>query len=304
MEYKSLEDIIVKMPVFDSFAIQSNQLSSETFAELDENVKDILKILFHTNKVRIKCIECDEECPFSVSFSIKRNGKSGKYEYSYLGISSGEIDISDNKALFSSVIFPKYDEGIIEYTFTCTMNSYHYQKMYILFTINDKVLTFRKIGQKPLNIDLQRRYSNEYKNILNKYKAFDDFRHFEQSESRGLLAGSCTYLRRVLEKMVATMLQDPNISEEQRNNAEHFVDKIALVENKFDEDIRDVLNSSYSLLSKGIHELNNDEINTFYSLMAEVIFTQLEYEQAAEIKAKKKKELRNNITTAAGRYKK
>lgn len=307
MEYDSLKDIVTKLPIFGTFSLQIKEPDKNDFFKLSKKTIDLLNICFHTDKIRIKCIECESECPFSVSFNVEQYKKSGTYLYRFmsgLNYVRRECSIHDDEMLNHEIQLADFDEGIIEYTFRCTMNEFHYQKMYLLYTLDNGLITFRKIGQKPMNTDLVDKYSNDYKSILSKYDALDDFRHFEQSESRNLLAGSCTYLRRIFEKMVNKMLLNPKISEDQRKNAHRFEDKIKLVKDQFDDDIIDILTSSYSLLSRGIHELDNNEIDQFYSLMLELICTQLEYENSATIKSKRKNELKKNINFAVQKYKK
>lgn len=290
MEFDNLAKIVTDLPMFGTFCIDISNI---------DNFKAISNVLFYTKKIELKCVECDSKYPFLVKYSIKKDGASGEFKYGN-GWTFSEID-SDLFFKYN-VTFPKKDEGIIEFSFFCSMNAVHYQKMYLLYSLEGNTLLFRKIGQKPLNSDLKDKMSNNYKKILQKYNAFDDFRNFEQSESRNLLAGSCTYLRRIFEKMVNQMLESDEISKELKGKAKHFEDKISLVKTLFDIDIQDILNSSYSLLSKGIHELNNEEIEEFYSLMLEVICIQLESEYEKDLKAKQREQLKKNINSAITKF--
>ena len=290
MEYNSLADIVTKMPIFSCFSVKTSKI---------EELRSIFYSLFFTKKIELKCVECNSKYPFTVEHLIKKNGLSGKYTYS----AGFVISSLDDESFFKyDVVFPKTDDAIIEFTFKCTMNSFHYQKMFLLYTLENGTITIRKIGQKPINTDLNEHMSNEYRNILEKYDSFEDFRHFEQSESRNLLAGSCTYLRRVFEKMVNKMLLDPTITDVQRESAKYFDEKIKLVKNQFDADIQDLLDNSYALLSKGIHELSNEEIEQFYSLMFQVICVQLESESEKEHRINKIKTLKKNINSAVQRF--
>lgn len=294
MEYSELSEIVTELPIFGSFSVS---FSKDSYEEL----KKVLANLFYTEKIRIKCVECGEYCPFTVSHSIAKYGATGKYKYgANYGWSFNDLDSSE---LFRySILFPEFDEGIIEYTFRCSMDSLHYQKMYLLYILSKGTITFRKIGQKPLNVDLKEKMSNEYKNILTKYDSFDDFRYFEQSESRNLLAGSCTYLRRILEKMVNKMFGEYKKTNNVVEEPKHFEDKFSLVKNQFEESIREIVKNSYSLLSKGIHELSNEEIKEFYILMLQVICVQLEYEKEIDETAKKRKTLKKKIDLAISKF--
>ena len=184
------------------------------------------------------------------------------------------------------------------------MDRHHYQIMTLLFTLSDNIIEIRKIGQKPINIDLKETYSNEYKRILDNYDSFDDYRHYEQSASRNLLAGACTYLRRVLEKMILVKLSNSGKNKEEIAKLKHIEDKIEAVKDQFDDDVRDILTQSYGLLSQGIHELNNDEISEFYKSMLEVINIQLESEKEKLIRDERRKKLRSEINEAVSENKK
>ena len=294
---KTLRDIIIDLPIYGHFSFKLFDTDSPSFpCEISKYAKDQLYELFFCKKIEIKCVECNADYPFTVDHYIKKykyNNDLFKIPYSPSSYSFRDLD--SEELITKNIIPPSEDEGIIVYTYKCTMNPLHYQTMELLYTLDNNVVTIRKIGQKPINTDLRDSYSNEYKNILKKYNAFDDYRKYEQSESRDLLAGACTYLRRILEKMVNIMIGDNSINDEDRNNAKHFEEKLKLVKNQFDPDIQDVIHESYGLLSKGIHELNNDEIDSFYALMAEVINVQLEYEQEKIHRSNKLKELRKNI---------
>lgn len=288
MTMKSLKEIIVDMPIYQKFSFQLfGEPDNKYPAYLSEEAKRILNILFRTDKVDIKCVECNKEYPFDVHYQISKQSFAGNiYKVtaanfvSYYGFDSEKL--SEYK-----VTPPNEDDGIISYVFTCTMKNNHYQTMYLLYHLKDNEVSIRKIGQQPINIDLKTTYSNEYKSVLNKYDAFEDYRHYEQSESRGLLAGACTYLRRILEKMVLCKLKDSSITDKEREKAEHFEEKVKLTQKQFDSDVQGLLNKSYKLLSKGIHELNNNDINEFYCMILEVINIQLESEKETMLREQK-----------------
>jgi len=242
----------------------------------------------------LKCIYCKTDYPFDVTHNIKKD-VFGFDNYSYIYAGSRFCNIDNQNLLTNRCSFPNADEGVIEYTFVCNMVKVHYYKMYLFYKLTNGELELIKIGQFPITRDLKNTYSNEYKDILVKYNSFDDYRMYEQSYERGLLAGACTYLRRVFEKMVFTLLQDPSIDEGSRNNATHFDEKIKLVKNLFDEDIREVLEESYDLLSKGVHELTNDEIDEFCSLLEEVVNVQLESEREKQERTNRLFQLRKSI---------
>ena len=289
---KSLEEMIVDLPIYGHFVF--DLLDKE--GHLSASARQQIDVLFNTKKVNIKCVECKKEYPFDIKYEvIKQTYEQKVYGYSGpFGYSSVSIDSLPN---IGAIIPPKNDEGIISYVFRCTMDSTHYQTLNLLYTIEEAKMVVRKIGQKPLNTDLMESHSKEYRKILDFYDSFDDYRHYEQCASRNLLAGACTYLRRVLEKMVLRKLKDPSVDSEQSKHAKKFEDKIKLVKHLFDEDLQDILNKSYTLLSKGVHELSDVEIGTFYSLILEVINIQLEAEKEKKERDERRSKLRSEINS-------
>ena len=190
---------------------------------------------------------------------------------------------------------PKNDEGIIEYFFVCAMDSSHYYTMTLHYFLANGKLKIIKTGQDPMTRTLKENYSTKYRKVLSKYNAFDDFIKFEQSQERGLLAGACTYLRRVFEKMVLFMVEEAKTEGLNVEVAKHFDEKIKLVKYKFDPEISGVLEESYDLLSKGIHQLTDEQIDEFDGLMQEVILLQLDFEKTNEERMKTINNLRGSI---------
>ena len=297
----TLEQIVIDMPIYASFTttLFSKDIGNVP-AELSDSSKKQLHQLFHTKKITIKCVDCKKYYSFDVSHSINKFNSKLK-NYAFLNVLNNEIacEIDSSNLLNGDIVVPDDDEGIISYLFKCNMNSSHYQTMDLFYQLKNNVLYIRKIGQKPLNIDLQERHSNEYKTILDSYDSFNDYRNYEQCESRNLLAGACTYLRRIFEKMIYAKLKNSGKTEEEIKALNHIEDKIKEVRDQFDDDIQEVLNQSYGLLSKGIHELSNDEIDTFYKLILEVINIQLESEKESRERDEKRKKLRSEINKAS-----
>lgn len=286
----NLENIIL-MPVYSSF--KCLVYSQKDHCLTEEGIK-LLNILFRTEKVHIKCINCKQEYPFDVSNKIEKTiFPFNNYSYNFIGDTL--CNLNDGGLVKHSPKFPAQDEGYIMFLLRCNMDKDHYYKMFLFYKLNNGLLEIIKAGQLPLSRDLGDSLSTEYKDILDKYDSFEDYRMYEQSKERNLLAGACTYLRRVFEKMILKMIQDPSIDDEKRKKAFHFDEKIKLAKDQFDSDIQDVLEESYDLLSKGVHELSNEDIKDFCSLLEEVINVQLESEREKAERTKKMSELRRNI---------
>ena len=293
MECPSLRKIISEIPLYNVFSVQVFK-SNGDFAE---DGRALLIELFHTKKVDLKCVFCEKEYPFDVSVSIKKELKESQvYEAKLYG--NPKCSLDDNRLIvYGCNKFPDNDDGIIEYTLKCTMKSYHYYKVFLHYVLNKGSLILNKIGQIPSTRDLKRSYFDDYKGVLSKYDSTDDYRNYEKCIDNDLLVGACTYLRRILERIVARKLE--NISPENKANIKNFKDKIKLVSDQFDNEIRDVLLESYRLLCRGVHELSNKEIDEFYELLVEVINVQLESEKEILDRNQRMGQLRKNIRQKA-----
>ena len=302
MEYNTFEEIIANMPLYSCFSLTLINDQKQSLEMTDAGI-NLLENLFHKNKVRLFCCECKLENTFEVEYEIKRELEPSPYEVS-TGLGTVYRDIDNQNVYDCLKAMPRYDEGLIFYTFKCSMSKKHYQNMFLHFLIKDGLIMIRKIGQKPSNTDLQFKLSKTYNGVLTKYNAVDDYKHFEQCESRDLLAGSCTYLRRILQKIVYKKFESLDLSEAEKIHLSSFESKLKQVTPLFCEDIRGLLNNSYFLLNRGIHELENLEIQDFYLLLVEVINTQLDYEYELETKQKRKVELTKKLNNLREKYQK
>lgn len=295
-----LQNVIIDLPIYGSFnfPLSEKDNAKEPRALSDEAKEQIIGLF--QNKVYLKCVDCGKECPFDVSYSIvKYSRKDTVFEIKNYAFPTLIDGIRTYKS--QTLLFPNEDEGIIHYVFRCTMEQDHYYTMDLLYRIQNGSIEIRKIGQKPLNTDLKESRSNEYKKILDIYDSFEDYRHYEQCASRNLLAGACTYLRRVLEKMVNNKLEALGVGKCTDVFDAKFEEKLKMVKDQFDEDVRDSIKNSWRLLSKGIHELNNDEIKDFYKLVVEVVNIQLQSEKEKKEREEKRTQLRNEINAISSK---
>lgn len=158
-----------------------------------------------------------------------------------------------------SDLIPHSHIGTSEYTsymFRCTRNENHQYTM-ILQTAGEKTM---KIGQYPSLRDLASEDIKKYKKVL-----ASDFGNFKEAiglNAHGVGAGSFVYLRRIFENLIEEKRQ--LALEEQTDWSDEIFSH-----SKMDEKIKllrvylpDFLVENrkiYSILSKGIHELDDQE---------------------------------------------
>lgn len=293
MGHRLLKEIISETPLHEVFSIQL----FKTNGDFTEDGKNTLLELFHTKKVDLKCTFCEKEYAFDVSKNITKELFEAKiYVARLYGYPNCSID-DQRLIVYGCEKYPNYDDGIIEYTLKCTMKPEHYYKVYLHYCLTEGKLLICKIGQTPSISELKQSNLDDFRKILLKYDAVEDYAYFEKCSDSALLAGACTYLRRIFEKIVAKKYE--NIPEEKKASIKNFKEKINSVSDQFDAEIRGILHDSYKLLCRGVHELSNQEIERFYELMAEVINIQLESEKETLERNQKMAKLRKSVRQKA-----
>ena len=101
-------------------------------------------------------------------------------------------------------------------------------------------------------------------------------------------------MRRIFEKLILFYLGEAKLDDN------HMDTKINFVKDKFDPRIRGLLKNLYGILSKSIHELDEDESKEYYIYLKTVIDMQLEYMNTEEEKEKQSKRLGKILNEIAG----
>ena len=141
----------------------------------------------------------------------------------------------------------------------------HYYSL--LFT-GDKV---QKIGQYPSYASSEIKELVKYKNIISKY--YTELTKSVSAYSQRMGVAAFTYLRRILEDLVDKRIAD--------KDGKKFIDKLKEVE-KTEQIIPDNLSAVksqiYAILSKGVHEYDDEECLQLYLAVKYVITSLLDME--------------------------
>jgi len=227
-----------------------------------------LNILFHNensdiNKIKTLdsyCTVCKKETTFISSDITTIN-----FRETLLQITDRGIDSVDN-------VFNFLEEcGTFERVFKCPRpgSDSNHNHVYV-FRIKDKELI--KIGQSPSIADLA-------KKEIEKYRSFDENIYKELNRAIGLSSygigvGSYVYLRRIIEKNIVVpilqgLLEKGEIAQDDLFQSD-FKKKIDLAKDYLPEFL--VSNKKiYSILSKGIHQLEEKECNDSFPLLRTAI---------------------------------
>lgn len=156
--------------------------------------------------------------------------------------------------------------GYAEVTLTCKRKSNDILR-FLVYRDTTSTGFVEKVGQDPSMADLQFSHlQRKYENVLDE-KYLKEFKRAIGLASHGVGVGSFVYLRRIFEKLIFQTFKD---------NQKEISEDIGEFKTKRMEDKIDVLQSFlpsqlikmksiYGILSKGIHELDDDVCLTYFN---------------------------------------
>lgn len=235
------------------------------------------------------CVKCDKE----VTFKSKNSHDSlESIIYSYRQVYNENSNFPEQLKI-NNFINELLGYGMFFREFQCphVLDDSH-NIIFILKLVDNKII---KIGQNPTFNDLNksdlkkiRKYKPEIYSELN--KALGLFSH-------GIGVGSYVYLRRILEKHIVNPKFQIKLNNEPNKNLfnnYHFDDKVKFLGNDISEFLS--FNSKlYGFISKGIHELEEDECINYFPLIYQTIIMILEEEIDIEERLKKKSQIQKEL---------
>lgn len=265
----------------------------------EDNICDLIAILNGQVRISVYCAECKTERVFSmepimffteVGEKLVERKLACEVHSLQKGVFSPEYrKINDEKWQWKNW---EIDEiaRVLVFKFVCAMNKAHHLD-YVVIADNH---TFRKIGQFPSVADLSFPELNEYNKVLDKDTRKELGRAIGLFAS-GIGAGSYVYLRRIFERLLmqAKLKAGLSIDEESFNKA-HVDEKITMLKDYLPE----TLNSNaivYGVLSKGIHELSEEQCIEYFPVVKECIFMILDEWEEKRKKEEKEKAIRSGI---------
>lgn len=154
--------------------------------------------------------------------------------------------------------------------------------VYVLRLTNDSIM---KIGQYPSYAMIQHTEIEKYRNVISKY--YLEFKQSLSAYSQNMGVASFVYLRRILEDIINKKYK----SEFSENPQDiRFIDKLKQIETRekiIPSEFDDVRTKIYSVLSKGVHEYQEEECLVLYPYVRFVIESILD--KLVEEKERKKK---------------
>lgn len=281
----NIQDVFNKESLYSKKEFKLFVLDEDKYNYDESDAKEMFKYIgIENNKIVTLCNKCNKEFPFDIEKKLLGFFDSLKQTTSYMSITrskapGGRIDIKNGCIWGEQPPYPKtllneYGKWYIEYQLTCTNDSNH--KYLMIISIEQRTDTFivKKIGQDPSMLSVHGFDFEKYKEQLTKINAYDDYKKADLSNAEHFYVGAYAYLRRIFEKMLNNYIKENNVTLKD----EHVDTKIKAVKDCFDSRIKDLLKNLYGILSKSIHELDEEQSKEYYQYLKSIIDIQLEFE--------------------------
>lgn len=270
--------------IFTNFLLDSG-LYDSIFIE-EENISDFIELIKGNVKISTYCKECEQERVFTMK-PIKYYHMTGREGNEKITCESLGDRMSSMKDVFLMTIAKTEGKNtdawewinsrfanitrLMNFEFICSMDEKHHLDFTVL--VNDN--SFMKIGQFPSIADITFPELDDYRHVLSK----QDRRELGTAIglfANGVGAGSYVYLRRILERLVYQAKDNAGdkIDNDSFENAK-VADRIKMLEGYL-PDILVQNTTIYGILSKGIHELSEEECLNYFPVVKECIFQILE----------------------------
>lgn len=266
--------------------------------------KDLIflrKLRLNELKVEVYCPSCDGERIFT-----SEEETSKKVKETFITEGTQQNDYSPTKEERFENFVDVHQSFVRQ--FYCPME----HLMSILFQIIfDNYKTFLiKCGQYPslsdLNKQKEEKYSKIIKDLLGEEKVEEYYKvHILKSQEYSI--GALVYLRRIFESLLLSIFMENKEHIEGFDDKQDFInllksrgmnETISALENFLPKLVIETKGTYYSLLSKGIHELDKNECNKILPVlknMTELILEKVHKEKMLEEKENETKEALNKI---------
>lgn len=248
----------------------------------EDNIEELILLLDGKVRISAYCKECKEKRVFSMKpyihfeeddtgcYSQKLSEEVFRLQKSYIL----ENTPSPNDSVKKQNTAWKWKNWQIEevsrvlvFRFVCSMNDEHHLDYIVLTTDN----SMTKIGQYPSVADMTFPELDAYKHVISK----EDRKELGTAIglfASGVGAGSYVYLRRILERLVYQAKETAaDVIDNEMFERARVAEKIKMLEGYLPDIL--VKNATiYGILSKGIHELSEEECRKYFPVVKECIY--------------------------------
>ncbi len=262
--FPTIQELCLSTPLFEPFHIDDD--TTEEFWDL---------VNFHGH-IDCYCLECEQTSVFHISKSNDWPWGRGDHR---------SMQVRNNH--------------LFEFAFNCSRDETH--KLIFYFRLHNR--NFMKIGQYPTIADLSAVEVQKYRKVLGD-ELYSEFTRAIGLVSHGVGIGAFVYLRRIFEHLIEEA--------HQKNTATEGWDEDAYKKSRMDEKIELLKDSLpeflvsnrklYSILSKGIHELDESMCKSAFpvtrtgiEMILDEKLKEIEQEQKTQAAAKDIDELHKKL---------
>lgn len=267
-----MKKLINELPDFNDFYVSSALYT--TYDVKQEEKDKVFKIIFNMKPIDCYCIACSSNSVFAPYDN--RPLKSHDQGLSFPITRSNDWEVN---LLTTDLICQK--------EYACSRDPNH--KLIFLLQLKNGALS--KIGQVPALADIAEQDIRKYKKVLG------DSHYHEFSKAIGLFAhgvgvGSFVYLRRIIENFVIKPAHELARAREGWDENEYQKSRVKEKIELLKTDLPEFLVNNpimYSIISKGIHELTENECREYFPVLRtclEFVLTDLEAKRETEQKRK------------------
>lgn len=248
----------------------------------EDNIQDLILLLDGKVRISAYCKECKEKRVFSMKpyihfedddtgcYSQKLSEEVFRLQKSHV-LEDTPLPDGSVKKLNTAWKWKNWQieevSRVLVFQFVCSMNESHHLD-YVVLTTDDSM---KKIGQYPSIADMAYPELDAYKHVISK----EDRKELGTALglfASGVGAGSYVYLRRILERLIyqAKVTAGDSINDEEFEKA-RAVERIKMLQGYLPEIL--IKNTTiYGILSKGIHELSEEECRKYFPVVKECIY--------------------------------
>jgi hypothetical protein len=277
------EKILLKDPLFTEYWLN------------DIDGQNLLNLLFFSksqsafNKLNIIDSYCTI-CKKATTFNSKDSNSIELHELKHLMDSAGLFSQGFGGSPKKVTLIEDLEmTGVFIRKFNCPRkpNDSAHSQVFIFRVIGTTLI---KIGQHPTLADLSKEGIKKYRKLNE--EIYSELNRAVGLSTHGIGIGSFVYLRRIIEKHIVYPAINELVAEGKLKNEQilksDFKEKIKLAKDKLPDFL--VENSKiYSVLSKGIHELDEDECRGYFPVLRTAIEIVLDEQIDNKEKAKKNK---------------
>jgi hypothetical protein len=270
MENNKAHDLIVQEPLYKK--IEINKMTHS----------EILEILFYKGHVNCFCPYCGKPSVFSGQLTIEQEQRKIDLQLEQNSFPGG------NK---TRKIFEKPEIYPLE--FYCARNENHI--LNVIYKVENDTIV--KIGQSPSLFELQRGEFKKYKTILG--DSYIDLYNAIMFYSSHFGVAAFAHLRRIVENYFIAKAYDECKElpewDDKKYKESRFVEKLDFLKAKLPETLTENPRL-YSIISKGIHELDEEECILYFEALKECIFLSLDDTIEKNRRKKSKEKIKSELS--------